>query len=44
MGKKGTIRAPPRLHFAIERRLSTKPHFDLVPTPIIHERHKERTS
>jgi hypothetical protein len=31
-------------HFEIERRLSTKPHFDLVPTPIIHERHEERTS
>ena len=31
-------------HFAIERRLSTKPHFDLVPTPIIHESHEERTS
>ena len=35
--------APSRLHFAIERRLSTKSHVDLVPTPVILERHEERT-
>jgi hypothetical protein len=44
MRKKGTIARRRDSHFAIERRLSTKPHFDLVRTPIIHERHEERTS
>src|SRR5208283_5707814 len=43
MGKEGTIRAPSILHFAIERRLSTKPQVELVPTPVVHERHDERT-
>ena len=44
MGKKGTIRAPLRLPFRDRAATSTKPHVDLVPTPIIHERHEERTS
>ena len=43
MKKESTIHAPSSLHFAIERRPSTKSHVDLVPTPVILERHEERT-
>jgi hypothetical protein len=43
LAQASTIHAPSSLHFAIERRPSTKSHVDLVPTPVILERHEERT-
>ncbi len=37
------IPGPSILQFSIERRLSTKSNVDLAPTPVIQERHEQRT-